>query len=100
MCLVDSLTNFQACKDGLIEVKFKFLQNISHYYNNIFTFHMHMFIIFVLSLNKLNTTIHCNLILLLQLWHKFNLTPLIFLNYMFLRLYFSLIFVAIDAYFW
>jgi hypothetical protein len=40
---------------------FKFLQNISHYYKDIFAFHMHMFTIFVLSLNKLNTTIHSNI---------------------------------------
>jgi len=45
----------------LVEVKFKFLQNISHYYNNIFAFHMHMFTIYILSLNKLNTTIHSNI---------------------------------------
>jgi hypothetical protein len=45
----------------VVEVKFKFLQNISHYYNNRFAFHMPMFIIFVLSLNKLNTTIHSNI---------------------------------------
>jgi F0F1-type ATP synthase delta subunit len=45
----------------LVEVKFKFLQNILHYYNNMFAFHMHMFTIFVLSLNKLNTTIHSNI---------------------------------------
>jgi hypothetical protein len=38
----------------------KFLDNISHYYNNIFTFHMHMFIIYILGLNKLNITIHSN----------------------------------------
>jgi len=42
----------------MVEVKFKFLQNISHYCNNIFAFHMHVFTIFVLNLNKLNTTIH------------------------------------------
>jgi hypothetical protein len=45
----------------MVKVKFKFLQNISHYYNNIFSFHMHMFTIFVLILNKLNTTIHSNI---------------------------------------
>jgi hypothetical protein len=45
----------------MVEVKFKFLQNISHYYHNRFAFHMHMFIIFILSLNKLNTTIHSNI---------------------------------------
>jgi len=45
----------------MVEVKFKFLQNISHYYNNRFAFHMLMFIIFVLSLNELNTTIHSNI---------------------------------------
>jgi hypothetical protein len=43
-------------------MKWKFLQNISHYCNNKFAFHMHMFTIFVLSLNKLNTTIHSNII--------------------------------------
>jgi hypothetical protein len=36
-------------------MKFKFLHNISHYCNNKFSFHMHMFTIYVLSLNKLNT---------------------------------------------
>jgi hypothetical protein len=45
----------------MVEVKFKFLQNISHYCNNIFAFHMPMFTIFVLSLNKLNTAIHSNI---------------------------------------
>jgi len=44
-----------------VKMRFKFLQNISHYYNNIFSFHMHMFTILVLSLNKLNTTIHFNI---------------------------------------
>jgi len=34
------------------------MKNISHYYNNIFAFHMHMGIIYVLSLNELNITIH------------------------------------------
>jgi len=29
--------------DKLVEVKLKFLQNISHYYNNIFAFLNHMF---------------------------------------------------------
>ncbi len=42
-------------------MKFKFLQNISHYYNNIFAFHMFMFTIFVLSFNKFNITIHSNI---------------------------------------
>jgi len=46
----------------LVEVKFKSLQNISHYLNNIFAFHMPMFTIYVLSLNKFNTTIHFNII--------------------------------------
>jgi hypothetical protein len=45
----------------MVEMKFKFLQNISHYYNNIFAFHMHMFTISVLSFNKLNITIHSNI---------------------------------------
>ncbi len=45
----------------MVEVKFKFLQNISHYYNNRFAFHMHMFIVPILSLNKLNITIHSNI---------------------------------------
>jgi hypothetical protein len=43
-------------------MNFKFLQNISHYYNNIFAFHMHMFTILVLNLYKLDTTIHFNII--------------------------------------
>jgi hypothetical protein len=48
--------------DGrVIKVKFKFLLDISHYCNNGFAFHMHMFIIFVLILNKINTTIHSNI---------------------------------------
>jgi hypothetical protein len=47
---------------SLVEVKFKFLQNISHYCNKRFPFHMPMFIIFILSPNKLNTTIHSNII--------------------------------------
>jgi len=47
---------------SLVEVKFKFMQNISHYCNNIFAFHKHMFIISILSLNKLNNTIHSNII--------------------------------------
>jgi hypothetical protein len=42
-------------------MKFKFLQNISHHYNNIFAFHMFMFIICVLSFNKFNITIHSNI---------------------------------------
>jgi hypothetical protein len=47
-------------QDGhqMVYMKFKFLQNISHYCNNIFSFHMPMFIIFVLSFNKPNTTVH------------------------------------------
>jgi hypothetical protein len=54
----------------LVEVKFKFLQNISHYCNNIFAFHMLMFIIFVLSLNKLNTTIHSNIIFMVITYNQ------------------------------
>jgi hypothetical protein len=46
----------------MVEVKYKFLQNISHYCNNIFAFHMPMLTIYVLSLNKLNITIHSNII--------------------------------------
>jgi hypothetical protein len=45
----------------VVEVKLKFLHNISYYNNNGFAFHRHMFIIFVLSLNKLNSTIHFNI---------------------------------------
>jgi hypothetical protein len=45
----------------MVEMKFKFLQNISRYCNNILSFHTHMFIIYVLSLNKLNITIHLNM---------------------------------------
>jgi hypothetical protein len=37
------------------------VENYSHYYNNIFAFHMHMFIISILSFNKLNTTIQSNI---------------------------------------
>jgi hypothetical protein len=59
--LTISLFNYVNSWVELIEVKFKFLQNISHYYNNVFAFHMPMFTIFVLSLNKLNTMIHSNI---------------------------------------
>ncbi len=45
----------------MVEVEFRFLQNISHYCNNIFKFHMHMFIVCIISLDKLNTTIHSNI---------------------------------------
>jgi hypothetical protein len=45
----------------LIKMKFKFLQNISHYYNDRFAFPMPMFIISILSINKLNITIHSNI---------------------------------------
>jgi hypothetical protein len=45
----------------MVDVKFKFLQHISHYNNNKFAFHMPMFIIYVLSFNKFNTTIHSNI---------------------------------------
>jgi hypothetical protein len=37
----------------MVEVKLKFLHNISHHYNNIFAFHMLMFIIFVLNLQQI-----------------------------------------------
>jgi len=36
----------------------EFLQNISHYCNNKFAFHMHTFTIHALILNILNTAIH------------------------------------------
>jgi hypothetical protein len=49
----------------LIEMKFKLLKTISHYYNNIFAFHMPMFTSYVLSLNKLNTIIHSNIIFII-----------------------------------
>jgi hypothetical protein len=42
----------------MVEMKFQFLQTISHYCNNIFAFHMHVFTISILSFNKLNITIH------------------------------------------
>jgi hypothetical protein len=45
----------------LVEMKFKFLPNISHYYNNIFAFHMPMFTNYILTLNKLNNNIHSNI---------------------------------------
>jgi hypothetical protein len=45
----------------MVEVKFKFLHNISHYCNNIFAFHMSMFTIFILSLNKFDIIIHSNI---------------------------------------
>jgi hypothetical protein len=47
--------------EKMVEMKLKFLHNISHYYNNKFAFHMPMFTIFVLSFDKLNTTIHSNI---------------------------------------
>ncbi len=51
--------NNNSPQDGhqMVEMEFKFLQNISHYCNNKFAFHMHMFIFFVLNFNKLNITI-------------------------------------------
>jgi hypothetical protein len=51
-------------------VKFKFLQNISHYYNNIFAFHMFMFTIYVLSFNKFNSTIHSNIRLMVITYNQ------------------------------
>jgi len=47
----------------MLEVKFNTIEvkYISHYCNNRFAFHMHMFTNFVLSLNKLNTIIHSNI---------------------------------------
>jgi hypothetical protein len=37
------------------------MQIISDYCNNKFAFHMHLFIILVLSFNKLNIAIHSNI---------------------------------------
>jgi len=54
----------------LLEMEFKFLHNIPHYYNNRFAFPMPMFIIFVLSLNKLNTTIHSNIIFIIIAYNQ------------------------------
>ncbi len=54
----------------MVEVKLKFLQNISHYCNNIFAFHMCMFTIFVLNLNKLNTTIHSDIIFMVIAYNQ------------------------------
>jgi hypothetical protein len=49
-------------QDGRQMVKVKFtLQSISHYCNNKFAFHRHMFTIFVLSFNKLQITIHSHI---------------------------------------
>jgi hypothetical protein len=45
----------------MVEMKFKFLLNISHYCNNTYAFLMPMFTIFVLNLNKFNTIIHSNI---------------------------------------
>jgi hypothetical protein len=45
----------------LIKMKFKFLQNISHYYNDRFAFPMPVFIISILSFNKFNIAIHSNI---------------------------------------
>ncbi len=56
--------------NDLLEVKFKFMQNISHYCNNIFAFHMPMFIISILSLNKLNITIHSNIIFMVIAYNQ------------------------------
>jgi hypothetical protein len=63
-CVVFQLRDFNSLGVLLlcvVEVKFKFLQNISQYYNNKFAFHMPMFTISILSFNKLNTTIHSNM---------------------------------------
>jgi hypothetical protein len=45
----------------MVEVKFKFMHNISHYCNNKFAFHMLMFTISILSPNQHNITIHSNI---------------------------------------
>jgi len=45
----------------MVKMKLNFLQNISHYYNNKFAFHMPMFIISILNFSKINTTIHSNI---------------------------------------
>jgi len=58
----------------MVEVKFKFLQNISHYCNNKFVFQMHMNIIFVLSFKKFNITIHSNIkFMVIAYNYKFSL---------------------------
>jgi hypothetical protein len=49
----------------LIQLKFKFLQNISHFYNNIFAFHKHVFIIYVLSFNNLNIIVRPHIIFII-----------------------------------
>jgi hypothetical protein len=54
----------------MVEFKFKLLHDISHYYNNIFAFHMPMFIIYVLSLNKLNIAIHLNIIFMVITYNQ------------------------------
>jgi hypothetical protein len=54
----------------LVEVKFKFFQNISHYYNNIFAFHMPMFTLSVLSFNKSNITIHSDIIFIVIAYNQ------------------------------
>jgi hypothetical protein len=55
---------------NIVEMKLKFLHNISHYYNNIYAFHMHMFIISILNFNKLNTTIHSNIIFMVITYNQ------------------------------
>ncbi len=54
----------------LIDLKFKILHNISHYYNNIFAFPMPVFTISTFNLNKLNTTIHSNIIFMVIAYNQ------------------------------
>jgi hypothetical protein len=51
--LTDEILNIMVGHETLVEVKFEFMWNISHYCNNIFAFHMPMFIIFVFSLQQI-----------------------------------------------
>jgi hypothetical protein len=46
------------------------MQNISHYCDNMFAFHMHMFTSHDLSLNKLNTAIHSNIIFMVIAYNQ------------------------------
>jgi len=57
---VSSIVNFNSNepKFYLVEMKFNSYRIIQHYYNNIFAFQMHTFIIFALILNTFNTAIH------------------------------------------
>jgi len=54
-CIVRAVTTYE---EIFVKREISFLQNISLYYNNIFAFHMHIFIVFTLILHIFNTIIH------------------------------------------